>query len=180
MSDARTLILQQQSPAIASARPPRKSQLRVGQAVTGLVICAAAILWATMSPTPLDQGYESAIDRFLAVLHRNGVPEWFGYNKLEFSANVLMFVPLGFLLALALSRRAAWVALLLVPAFSVSIELVQAVALSARFATPMDVLANTAGGYIGALVAFIIRAAVYTRDEKVIARADWERTTGRR
>ena len=61
-----------------------------------------------------------------------------------------------------------------------SIELVQAVALSARFATPMDVLANTAGGYIGALVAFIIRAAVYTRDEKVIARADWERTTGRR
>ena len=180
MSDAHTLILPQQSPTVVSARPPRKSQLRTGLALTGLIICAAVILWATMSPTPLDQGYESAIDRFLAVLHRNGVPVWFGYNKLEFSANILMFLPLGFLLALALPRRAAWVALLLIPAFSVSIELVQAAALSARFATPMDVLANTIGGYIGAVVAFIIRAAVYSRDEKVIARADWERATGRR
>lgn len=187
MTDAKTLILQQHGQSTPTPRstrsperPPRTSGPRVTIALTGLTIVVGIVLWATMSPTPLDQGYEGAIDRLLGVLHRNGVPEWFGYNKLEFSANVLMFVPFGFLLSLALPRRAVWATLLVIPVFSASIELIQAIALSARFATPLDVLANTIGGYLGAIVAFLIRAAVYARDEKVIARADWERATGRR
>ncbi|PPL14793.1 hypothetical protein GY24_15435 [Microterricola pindariensis] len=128
----------------------------------------------TLSPTPLDQGFESAIDKFLGVLHRNGVPEWFGYNKLEFTANILMFVPLGFLLGLALPARIWWVAVLVSPALSVAIELTQAGLLTARFATMSDVFANTIGGLIGTLLAIILRAIVNARDEKVIARALWQ------
>lgn len=154
---------------------PAPSRLRIGLALTGLLLYLGLVLWATMSPTPLDQGYESSIDRLLAVLHRNGVPEWFGYSKLEFSANILMFFPLGFLLALALPRKAWWAALLLIPALSLGIEMTQSLFLSARFATWEDVAANSIGGYFGAFGAFVIRAAVHARDEKVIARALWDR-----
>ena len=157
-----------------SARPPR-SRLRLGLALTGLAAYATVVLAMTLSPTPLDQGYESAIARFLGVLHRNGVPEWFGYSKLEFTANIVMFVPFGFLIALSLPRRAVWLAILLIPAFSAGIELSQYVFLSARFASALDVVANTAGGYAGAVCAIILRAIVSARDEKVIARALWER-----
>lgn len=175
MSNLPTMVLSAPGPAAAAGPPPRKSRLRVGLATTGLVLCCAVILWATLSPTPLDQGYEGAIDRLLAILHRNGIPEWFGYNKLEFLANVAMFVPFGFLIALALPKRFIWLAFLFVPAFSGAVELVQALALSARFATIMDVFANSLGGYVGAIVAILIRTAVSARDKKVIARAVWER-----
>lgn len=152
---------------------PRPSRMRVVFATVGLALYTVAVLWATMSPTPLDQGYESSIERLLGVLHRNGIPEWFGYSKLEFSANVLMFMPLGFLLALAVPRRLWWLALLLIPALSSLIELAQAGFLSERFATIQDVAANTVGGFLGALLAFLVRAAVHARDQRVIAQARW-------
>jgi glycopeptide antibiotics resistance protein len=162
------------------AARPAKSHMRVGIAVTLLLIYVAVIVTMTMSPTPLDRGYESAIDKLLSVLHRNGVPEWFGYSKLEFTANIAMFVPLGFLVGLALPQRVAWLGLLLLPAFSGGIELTQAAMLSQRFATIEDVIANSVGGWIGLLIAFTIRAMVHARDQKVIARAVWDaRQVGR-
>lgn len=162
------------SPASGGGRPPRRSRLRVTLALLGLAVCAGIVLAMTLSPTPLDAGYESAIDRFLGILHRNGVPEWFGYSKLEFTANVLMFVPLGFLVALALPRRAVWATVLLVPAFSGLIEASQSAFLSERFASILDVVANTAGGYGGALVALVLRAVVDSRDRRLVARALWD------
>jgi glycopeptide antibiotics resistance protein len=110
----------------------------------------------------------------LDVLHRNGVPEWFGYTKLEFTANVLMFVPLGFLVSMLLPVRVWWLALIICPGLSVAIELTQAAALSARFATVSDVVSNSTGALIGALLAVVLRAAIYQRDEKIIARRIWE------
>lgn len=147
--------------------------MRLLLALAGLLIYVGVVLAATFSPTPLDQGYESAIAKVLEVLHRHGVPNWFGYHKLEFVANVAMFVPLGFLVALALPRRGLWLFMLLIPAFSGTIELLQASFLAERFASVLDVLANTIGGYGGAIVAVVLRAAVRRRDEKVIARALW-------
>ena len=128
---------------------------------------------ATLWPTPLDQGFESSINKLFVVLYRNGVPLWFGYNKLEFSANVLMFIPLGFLVALLLPARIWWLALIICPAMSIAIELTQALALSARFATVVDVMSNSLGAVIGILIAVVLRAIVYERDQKVIARAVW-------
>lgn len=154
--------------------PPPVSHARLWIAVTGLVLYGALVLTATMWPTPLDRGYESSIQRFLEVLHRNGVPEWFGYRKLEFTANVCMFVPLGFFLLLALRRGMLWLTVLMVPLLSIVIELTQAVALAERFASPLDVVANTLGGYLGALVALLIRSGINARDRKMVARAVWE------
>ena len=128
---------------------------------------------ATLWPTPLDQGFESSINKLFVVLYRNGVPLWFGYNKLEFSANVLMFIPLGFLVALLLPARIWWLALIICPAMSIAIELTQALALSARFATVVDVMSNSLGAVVGILIAVMLRAIVYERDQKVVARAVW-------
>jgi glycopeptide antibiotics resistance protein len=127
-----------------------------------------------MWPTPIDQDYRSAIDKVLRVLHRNGVPGWFGYNKLEFTANVGMFVPLGFLLALVLPARRWWLSLVIAPLFSVAIEATQGFFLSARFSSAWDVVANSIGALIGIILALIVRALVHARDQKVVERALWE------
>ena len=157
-----------------SQQPP-PSHVRRNVSLLLLLAYAGVVAAMTLSPTPLDQGFESSIDKVLGVLHRNGVPEWFGYNKLEFSANVAMFVPLGFLAALMLPAKVWWLALLICPGLSVAIELTQATFLAARFATATDVVANTIGAVVGILVAVILRAIVYERDQKVIALALWQR-----
>ncbi|MBX0300982.1 VanZ family protein [Cryobacterium sp. 1639] len=153
---------------------PPKSRMRQQLGLTLVLAYGSIVLLATMWPTPLDQGYAASINRVLDVLHRNGVPEWFGYNKLEASANILMFVPLGFLVSMLLPVRVWWLALIICPGLSVAIELTQAFALSARFATVSDVIANSTGAIIGAVLAVILRAAIYQRDEKIIARRIWE------
>lgn len=180
MADELTRLLASAEQVREPERKPPKSQVRNGLSITLLTLYTAFVLLVTMWPTPVDSGYSGAIDRVLAVLHRNGVPEWFGYNELEFSANIAMFIPLGFLLGLALPRKIMWLALILVPAFSGAIEWTQGSFLEARVATVQDVIANTTGGWIGILIAFIIRAMVYSRDEKVIARALWDAKHGGR
>jgi glycopeptide antibiotics resistance protein len=131
------------------------------------------VLAATLTPSTLDSGFESSIDKFFSVVHRHGVPDWFGYSELEFSANVVMFIPLGFFLALLPPARLWWLALLVCPALSIGIELTQATLLSGRFATVGDVVANSLGALVGGLAAFGIRAAIHRRDAKVIALAIW-------
>lgn len=144
--------------------------MRLLIAAVGLGLCGAVVLAATLSPTPIDQGYEGAIERVLSVLHRNGVPEWFGYRWVEFTANVGMFVPLGFFLALVFPTRLLWLALPLVPAVSFALETLQFFVLPARFATINDVVANTIGGWLGVAVAASTVAAVHRRDRRVLRR----------
>ena len=170
---------------LQSARPaapsrPSTGGLRAGIAVTLLLLCLGIVLWVTMSPTPINLGREDAIRKLLALLHDNGVPEWFGYSKLEFTANIAMFAPLGLLIGLALPRRGVWLGLLLAPAFSGVIELAQALLLSQRTASVQDVVANSIGGWIGLLIAVVIRALVHARDRKVIAQSQWDQRWGRR
>jgi len=173
MTDEFTRMLNA-APARVPSRPST-SGIRVGIALTLLLICISVVLLVTMSPTPINLGQEGAIRKLLSVLHSNGVPEWFGYSKLEFTANIVMFVPLGLTIGLVLPGRGLWTALLIVPAISAAIELAQALLLSQRTATIQDVIANTIGGWLGLLIAVAIRAIVHARDRKVIERALWDR-----
>ena len=99
------------------------------------------------------------------------MPDWFGYAALEFSANIALFVPLGFLIFFLLPRSRWWLALLVCPALSIVIEVIQGLALSQRFATVSDVVANTLGGLVGALVALALRRVVNARDRRLLARS---------
>lgn len=157
---------------------PRKSRLRPSLAAIGLVVCVITIGLATMWPTPLDRGFESSITRVLEILHRNGIPTWFGYSKLEFSANIAMFIPLGFLVALLLSDKSWWLTLVICPALSIAIELTQLTLLAARFATVADVVANSTGALIGVVFALTLRYIVHRRDQAVVARTLWRERHG--
>lgn len=155
--------------------PPPRSYARLWVSTALLVVYTAFVLLVTMWPTPQDLEFDSIASRVLRALHNLGVPEWFGYDKLEFTANIGMFVPLGFLLGLVLARKAWWVAVFLLPAFSGGIEFMQGIALEERVSTLLDVLANTLGGYLGLVLAMIIRAMIHARDRTMIERELWER-----
>jgi len=150
-----------------------KSRVREWFVFLSLAAYLTLLVAVTMSPTPIDQGYESAVDKVLAVLHRNGEPEWFGSSKLEFSANIAMFIPVGFLSALAMPARLWWIALFIGPALSGAIETTQGALLEARLSTRSDVIANSPGALIGIIGALILRALVHHRDQIVIADALW-------
>ncbi|MGM7680228.1 VanZ family protein [Microbacterium sp. A94] len=155
--------------------PPPRSYARMWVSTLLLAVYSAFVLLVTMWPNPQQLEFGSISSRLLKVLHNFGVPEWFGYDKLEFSANIGMFVPLGFLLGLALARKAWWLAIFLLPAFSGAIEFTQGMALDERVSTLQDVAANTIGGYIGLMLAMIMRAMIYARDRTKIERELWER-----
>jgi len=136
---------------------PAANRPRLQIAAGILIAYAIAVLTVTLWPTPVDQGFQPSISRFLGLLHRHGLPVWFGYNKLEFGANIAMFVPAGFLVSLLLPPRRWWLALLICPAISIGIELTQAVFLSARFATVSDVIANSLGAAVGVGIYLLAR-----------------------
>jgi glycopeptide antibiotics resistance protein len=155
--------------------PPPRSHARLWISTLLLIVYSAFVLLVTMWPQPEQLEFDSIAGRVLRALHNLGVPERFDYNELEFAANIGMFVPLGFLLGLALARKAWWVAIFLLPAFSGAIEFTQGIALDERVSTVLDVLANTIGGYTGLLFAMILRAMIHARDRTMIERELWER-----
>lgn len=71
----------------------------------------------------------------------------------EFTANVLMFVPLGVLVPLVFRRL--WIGVLVAAALSAGAELVQTL-LPARHASMRDVLANVLGALLGAAVLWAV------------------------
>ncbi|GLJ62789.1 hypothetical protein GCM10017576_29200 [Microbacterium barkeri] len=159
---------------VLGPKPPR-SRARLWVATLLLLVYAGFVALVTLWPNPSDLEFGGIADRVLNVLYRFGVPESFGFDELEFTANIGMFVPLGFFLGLALPRRGWWLALFLVPGYSGFIEFTQATALESRVSSILDVFANTTGGYIGLLFAMTMRAMIYARDRRIIARAIWER-----
>lgn len=105
-------------------------------------------------PSPVDEGASGLIDRVLRFLHRNGVPGWFDYSLIESGANVLLFVPFGFLVAAYLPLRRAWLALPIGILASMCIEAGQELFRPERVATPRDVLANALGAAIGTVAVY--------------------------
>lgn len=157
---------------------PPKSSVRSWITMVLLVCYTGFVLFVTLIPRLSDLKTDSLAERFLGFLHRIGVPAWLGFDKLEFTMNVAMFIPLGFLVGLALSRRWIWLGVFLLPAFSAGIEWVQGEMLAERVSDVRDIVANGVGGWIGVLLAVIVRAIVWSRDQKVIERAMWSAREG--
>ena len=104
-------------------------------------------------PTHLDKPYAGQLDQALKFLYRHGVPGWVDYGFIESGANVLLFIPFGFLLALLLGGRRWWLAMPIGCAGSGCIELGQLFFLSGRTASVGDVVVNTFGAVVGSLLA---------------------------
>ncbi|MDM7886164.1 VanZ family protein [Curtobacterium citri] len=124
-------------------------------AAYGLVV----VLVATAG-SPVDGGAYPTLVRAIAAGQRLGAPGWLGYDAVEFTANVLFFVPFGFFVLLLFGARAWWVGMLGGFVASCAIETVQALFLPARFASVDDVLANTSGAVLGVLVGVVVLGRV--------------------
>lgn len=140
---------------------PALRRLRVVSAVLLIAFCVAVAV-ITFWPGPPDPDGQHALKVFLLRAHMNGLPLWITFGKIEFGANIVMFLPIGFFGALALPRF-RW---LVVPAAllaSVVIEVVQAARLPDRFGTPRDVVANGLGALGGYLLAILLLAVLRRR-----------------
>lgn len=104
-------------------------------------------------PTPVDEPIQGQLSRILKFLHRHGIPAWFNYNLVEESANVVMFIPLGFVGLLAFSNKTWWRIAAFGLLISACMELGQLLFLHERFASPSDLVTNTFGAILGAVVA---------------------------
>ncbi|UTT68804.1 VanZ family protein [Arthrobacter sp. DNA4] len=103
-------------------------------------------------PTPVDQPVSGQVSQLLNFLRDHGIPRWVDYDFLEALANVALFLPIGFTAALAFPEKRWWQSGALGLAISGCIELGQLLFLRDRFASPSDVVTNTSGAIIGALL----------------------------
>ena len=162
-----------------SQRVPNPSRIRLAFAWALLACYVAVVLVVAFYPTPVDQSIRGLLDRVLDKLHEKGVPEFVDYGIVEFLANVGLFVPIGLLVAIAVPRGMWWITILAGPLFSVSIELLQGALLPDRFATVGDIVANSLGCLIGAILGLMLRMLVAHRDQLVIDRYEYERSARR-
>ncbi|MGY4859462.1 VanZ family protein [Cryobacterium sp. AP23] len=125
-----------------------------------LVALALIAFW----PTPVDRGAAGTITSVLARLHAHGVPDWVNYQLVEYSANIALFLPVGLLGVVLVGASRWWLAVAAGFTVSCLIESSQRVFLPSRFATILDVMANTTGAVFGALLAVLLLDAVTARD----------------
>ena len=138
-----------------------RSVARVVLTLYGISLAMIA-LW----PVPVDQGaagFVRRVGRVLPILT---------YPRIEFSANILLFVPLGVLLMLILRRR--YLILPIAIAVTVAIECSQGLLLDKRTPSVLDIIANTAGACLGMLIVAAVESwRGRDRPERVRAATRW-------
>jgi glycopeptide antibiotics resistance protein len=119
--------------------------------LTALVSYVLALAFIAFWPTHVDEGAGPLLH---AITRRF---PWATYARIEFSANIALFAPLGLLLTL-LVRRWWWV-IVAGAVGSTLIELCQGLFLSGRTASVWDVIANTLGTIAGVVIGVIWRSS---------------------
>lgn len=109
--------------------------------------------WLTLTP---QQAAPTGSDLVLRVVARLQAHDpRFTYDRVEFAANVGLFVPVGVFLVLLFGARFWWVAALAGFALTSAIETAQR-SIPGRVPDERDVVANTAGALIGVVVALVL------------------------
>lgn len=126
----------------------RPAAPRTRLVLTG-VLCAYVLVLALIAfwPTHVDRDAGPLLRAITRLI------PWLTYGRMEFSANILLFVPLGLLLTL-LMRQWPWVVAIGVGSSAV-IELTQEFFLPGRTGSIMDVVANGSGTVLGVLVGLV-------------------------
>lgn len=151
-----------------SRRGSLASGFRVRFVAVLTVMYVGVVLLVTLWPTAVDNGLDPYIERLLAKLWSKGMPTFVDYGFIEFSANVVFFVPVGFLLGLLFPYRWWWLSIVGGGLLSSAVETAQGLFLPGRVSSLGDVVANTIGAIIGCLVAVAMRMLILHRDTLVI------------
>ncbi|WP_449372228.1 VanZ family protein [Arthrobacter psychrolactophilus] len=125
-----------------------KTHHRIALAATVMYIVGVVLI--VFWPAPVDRPASGQLHTILNWLHNHGMPRFIGYGQVEFTANIVMFFPMGYITSAWLKK--IWPGIILGSLASGLIELGQALFLPDRFATGMDVLANTIGAGVGAVL----------------------------
>lgn len=112
------------------------------------------VAWVTLGPQPIGDG-NTWIFRALRVFARYDLTSWLNYQRLEFLANVGMFIPIGMFFLLLFGRRLWVVSVLAGVALTCTIEFVQKF-LPDRVSDISDIIANSSGTLIGVLFALAV------------------------
>ena len=115
-----------------------------------------AVAWVTLRARPYGSDIASALDRLLAWFAERESTAWITFDRVEFAANVAMFVPLGIFAVLWFGVRGWWTAPVLGFLTSGAIELAQAVFLDSRVSDARDLLSNTLGAVVGMLLMLLL------------------------
>ncbi|GAA2002615.1 VanZ family protein [Microbacterium ulmi] len=121
-----------------------------------LVVYAVVLAFIAFWPTPVDRDAKP----FLAMI-TDAVP-WLTYDVIEFTSNVLLFVPLGVLLALVLRGR-WWLVVVIALVVAAAIEMGQWMLLPARTPSLADVIANVAGAVVGLGLVATVRSGTWRK-----------------
>lgn len=122
--------------------------------VIGFTIVVILTLVITLSPA-IDVNLGRKIKDIFRVLHDRGLPTWITYHRVEFLSNIALIIPLGYFLGRFLPRKQLWIGYTALPAASVTIELIQALAIPGRVGSVSDVVANSLGAWIGLTAAVV-------------------------
>lgn len=129
---------------------PLRPQLRmVALALLGATVVVAGVI--VFSPGPPAPTGQSALRRWAVVWRLSGLQPALSYGTVEWAANVLMFLPIGFFAAAAAEPRYRARLVPLAAAGSTLIETAQ-LFLPGRVSSVSDVIANTLGTLLGLLL----------------------------
>ncbi|MFF7683634.1 VanZ family protein [Microbacterium sp. NPDC007973] len=131
--------------------------------VAASCVYAAAVWWMTLRPSIYDDRVGGILHRVFRALASWPGTAWITLDLVEFSANVLLFVPLGVLVVAW--RRRWWQGILLGLVLSAAIEIAQLAFLPTRVADPRDVVANTLGAAVGVGVAIVLSRRIVRSQE---------------
>lgn len=115
----------------------------------------AFVAWLTLTPQAYASAHISIIFRVLDALHRHGYLLSVDDNRLEFLANIALFLPVGMFLLLLFGTRLWWLALTAAFALTAFIETAQR-SIPGRVSDERDLLANGLGAVIGVLIAVVL------------------------
>lgn len=160
--DVRRSELQRAALERAERRHAELHRVTLWLTLAYLIVLAFVAFW----PTPVDQGAHGAISSLIRWLHAHGAPAWVRYSMIEFGANIAMFVPVGLFVAILAGARRWWLGILVGFLASCAIEVGQLAFLPTRFATVYDVIANTSGAVIGAIIALLALRFTYAEVER--------------
>ena len=113
------------------------------------------VAWLTLTPQPIGPDQQALIVRALDALHRRGYAEALDYNRLEFLANIGLFVPIGMFLLLLFGAGGWWLAAIASFAMTCGIEYAQRY-IPGRVSDERDLVANGLGALIGIVVALVL------------------------
>jgi VanZ family protein len=128
----------------ATLRSPHLPRVLLAVYVLSLTLIA---VW----PVPVDRGAEQALGLMTRLI------PWLTYPRIEFGANILLFVPMGVLSALMLTQRYLVVPIAVIT--TVAIESLQATVLAQRTPSVLDIVANVTGACVGLLLVAAVEAA---------------------